>query len=62
MCIRDSIKVEDRRVSGKANYEQASAKIRASLQDKVFEKVMNDLRAKAKIDIKGGGSKIQPIR
>ncbi len=56
------IKVEDRRVAGKANYEQASAKIRASLQDKVFEKVMNDLRAKAKIDIKGGGSKIQPIR
>jgi len=56
------IKVEDRRVAGQANYEKASAKIRASMQDKVFEKIMNGLRAKAKIDIKGGGSKIQQIR
>jgi hypothetical protein len=32
------------------------------MQDKVFEKIMNGLRAKAKIDIKGGGSKIQQIR
>jgi peptidyl-prolyl cis-trans isomerase C len=56
------IKVEDRRVAGKENYEKASAKIRATLQDKVFEKIMNGLRAKAKIEIKGGGSKIQQIR
>jgi peptidyl-prolyl cis-trans isomerase C len=56
------IKVEDRRVAGQANYEQASAKIRAEMQDKIFEKIMSGLRAKAKIEIKGGGSKIQQIR
>ena len=56
------IKVEDRRVAGQANYEKASAKIRASMQDKIFGEIMNGLRAKAKIDIKGGGSKIQQIR
>jgi peptidyl-prolyl cis-trans isomerase C len=56
------IKVEDRRVAGQANYEQASAKIRAEMQDKIFEKIMTGLRAKAKIEIKGGGSKIQQIR
>jgi peptidyl-prolyl cis-trans isomerase C len=56
------IKVEDRRISGKAAYEQASAKIKANLQNKVFEKVMASLRAKAKIEIKGGVSKIRPIR
>ena len=55
------IKVEDRRVAGQANYEQASAKIRAEMQDKIFEKIMSGLRAKAKIEIKGG-SKIQQIR
>ena len=56
------IKVEDRRVAGQANYEKASAKIRANMQDKIFGEIMNGLRAKAKIDIKGGGSKIQQIR
>ncbi len=56
------IKVEGRRVAGQEKYEQASAKIRASLQDKIFEKIMTGLRAKAKIEIKGGVSKIQPIR
>ncbi|NKB22493.1 MAG: peptidylprolyl isomerase [Alphaproteobacteria bacterium] len=56
------IKVVDRRVAGQANYEQASAKIRAGLQDKIFERIMTGLRAKAKIEIKGGGSTIQPIR
>ena len=56
------IKVEDRRVAGRANYEKASAKIRANMQDKIFGEIMNGLRAKAKIDIKGGGSKIQQIR
>lgn len=56
------IKVEERRVAGQENYEQASAKIRASLQDKIFEKIMSDLRAKAKIEMKDGSSKIQPIR
>lgn len=56
------IKVEDRRISGQAAYEQASAKIKTNLQNKVFEKVMASLRAKAKIEIKGGVSKIRPIR
>ena len=56
------IKVEDRRVAGQANYKKAFAKIRASMQDKIFEEIMIGLRAKAKIDIKGGGSKIRQIR
>jgi len=56
------IKLEDRRVAGQENYEKASAKIRTQMQDKVFEKIMTRLRAKAKIKVIGGGSKIQAIR
>ena len=56
------IKVEDRRVSGKATYKDASQNIRANLQDKIFKKIIGGLRANAKIEMKGGTSKIQLIR
>ena len=56
------IKVEDRRVSGKATYKDASQNIRADLQDKIFKKIIGGLRANAKIEMKGGTSKIQLIR
>lgn len=56
------IKVEDRRVSGAANFEQASEKIRAEMQEKAFDKAIGKLRSEAKIKMKGGVSKIQPVR
>ena len=56
------IKVEDRRVSGKATYKEASKNIRVDLQDKIFKRIIRGLRANAKIEMKGGTSKIQLIR
>ena len=56
------IKVEDRRVSGKTTYEQASKNIRADLQEKIFKRIISGLRANAKIEMKGGTSKIQLLR
>jgi peptidyl-prolyl cis-trans isomerase C len=57
------IKVEDRRVAGKANFEQASQKIRQEMRQKAYKDTIAELRSKAKIETMGGGaSKIQPIR
>ena len=56
------IKVEDRRVSGKTTFEQASKNIRADLQEKIFKRIISGLRANAKIEMKGGTSKIQLLR
>ena len=57
------IKVEDRRISGAANFEQASQKIRQEMKQKAYQDTLAGLRAKAKINVAGGGiSKIQPIR
>lgn len=57
------IKVEDRRVSGSGNYEEAAGKIRQELTDKIFQETVSGLRAKAKIDItSAGGSKIKLLR
>jgi peptidyl-prolyl cis-trans isomerase C len=57
------IKVEDRRVAGSQNYEQASQKIRQDLSQQAYKDTLAGLRAKAKINVMGGGiSKIQPLR
>jgi peptidyl-prolyl cis-trans isomerase C len=57
------IKVEDRRVAGSQNFEQASQKIRQELTDRAYKDTLAGLRARAKIEIMGGGvSKIQPLR
>jgi len=57
------IKVEDRRVAGSANFEQAAQKIREELSEQAYKDTLANLRAKAKIDIIGGGSsKIQPLQ
>ncbi len=57
------IKVEDRRVAGSGNFEQASQKIRQELTDKVYQDTLAGLRAKAKINVMGSGiSKIQPLQ
>ena len=56
------IKVEDRRVSGKTTFAEASKNIRANLQEKIFKRIISGLRANAKIEIKGGTSKIQLLR
>jgi peptidyl-prolyl cis-trans isomerase C len=57
------IKVEDRRVAGSQNFEQASQKIRQELSERAYKDTLAGLRAKAKIDVMGGGtSKIQPLQ
>jgi peptidyl-prolyl cis-trans isomerase C len=57
------IKVEDRRISGSRRFEEVADTLRQQMTEAIFEKEVQTLRAKAKIDIKGaGGSKIQPIR
>jgi len=56
------IKVEDRRVSGKTTFAEASKNIRANLQEKIFKRIISGLRANAKIEMKGGTSKIQLLR
>jgi peptidyl-prolyl cis-trans isomerase C len=57
------IKVEDRRVAGSQSFEQASQKIRQELSQKAYKDTLAGLRAKAKINVMGGGaSKIQPLR
>jgi len=55
------IKVVDRRTAGRENYDQALSKIRNKLLDKIFDKSISALRAKAKIELISGASKIQPI-
>ena len=57
------IKVEDRRVSGAGNYEEAAGKIRQEMSDKVFQETIGGLRAKAKVSItSAGGSKIKRLQ
>ena len=57
------IKVEDRRISGSRRFEEVADTLRQQMTEAIFEKEVQTLRAKAKIDIIGaGGSKIQPIR
>jgi len=57
------IKVEDRRMAGAANFEQASQKIRQELRQKAYKDTIANLRAKAKIEVAGSGSfKIRPIQ
>ena len=57
------IKLEDRRVAGAANFEQASQKIRQELSQQAYQETIDGLRAKATIDVVGGGvSKIQPVQ
>ena len=57
------IKVEDRRVTGSQNFEQASQKIRQELSQQAYKDTLAGLRAKARIDVMGGGtSKIQPLQ
>lgn len=57
------IKVEDRRVSGAGNYEEAAGKIRQEMSDKVFQETIGGLRAKAKVNItSAGGSKIKRLQ
>ena len=57
------IKVEERRISGARRFEEVADGLRQQMTESVFEKEIQTLRSKAKIDIKGaGGSKIQPIR
>ena len=57
------IKVEDRRVAGSQNFEQASQKIRQELSQQAYKDTLAGLRAKARIDVMGGGtSKIQPLQ
>ncbi|MDC0033542.1 peptidylprolyl isomerase [Alphaproteobacteria bacterium] len=57
------IKVEDRRIAGSTNFEQASQKIRQKLNEKAYKDTLTGLRAKAKITILGtGSSKIQPLQ
>lgn len=57
------IKVEDRRVAGSQNFEQASQKIRQELSQQAYKDTLAGLRAKARIDVIGGGtSKIQLLR
>ncbi len=57
------IKVEDRRVAGSGNFEQASQKIRQELTEKAYQDTLAGLRAKAKINVMGSGiSKIQPLQ
>ena len=57
------IKVEDRRVAGSQNFEQASQKIRQELSQQAYKDTLAGLRAKTRIDVMGGGtSKIQPLQ
>ena len=57
------IKVEDRRIAGSQNFEQASQKIRQELSQQAYKDTLAGLRAKARIDVMGGGtSKIQPLQ
>ncbi len=55
------IKVEDRRIAGSGNFEQASNQIRQKLSEQAYKDTLAGLRAKAKISIIGS-SKIQPLR
>ncbi len=56
------IKLMDRRIAGRDNYDQALSKIRNKLLDKIFDKSISVLRSKAKIELIGGVSRIKPIR
>ena len=56
------IKVEEKRVAGASSFEEAAEKIRTELRNKAYEQAISELRSKAKIDITGGGSTIQPLR
>jgi peptidyl-prolyl cis-trans isomerase C len=57
------IKVEDRRVAGAANFEQASQKIRQEFNQKAYKETIAQLRSKSKVEMLGAGiSKIQPLR
>ena len=56
------IKVEERRVAGSSNFEEAASKIRQQMTDNVYAKTVSDLRAKAKINnMRTGGSKIRRL-
>ena len=56
------IKVEERRVAGSSNFEEAASKIRQQMTDRVYAKTVSDLRAKAKINnMRTGGSKIRRL-
>ena len=56
------IKVEGRRVSGQENFEQARAKIQQKMTEEAYDKLMAELRAMAKIEIKTPGGGIKPLR
>lgn len=57
------IKVEDRRVAGGEDFEQASQRIRQELTEQAYKDTLAELRSRAKIDVMGDGtSKIQPLR
>ena len=57
------IKVEDRRLAGAEDFEQASQRIRQELTEQAYKDTLDELRSKAKIDVIGDGtSKIQPLR
>lgn len=56
------IKVEERRVSGQENFEQARAKLQQKMTEEAYEKLMAELRAMAKIEIKIPGGGIQPLQ
>ena len=57
------IKVENRRRSGVENYKQASSKIRAKLENDLYKKTVQQLRAKSRIKLIGSStSKIRLMR
>jgi len=57
------IKVEERRVAGQQDFEQARAKLQQQMTEQAYDKLMSDLRAKAKIDLKTpGGGGIKPLQ
>lgn len=57
------IKVEQKRLSGVENYKQASARIRTKLENDLYKKTVQQLRAKSRIELMGSStSKIRLIR
>jgi len=56
------IKVEERRVAGQQDFEQARAKLQQQMTEQAYDKLMADLRAKAKIEIKTPGGGIKPLQ
>jgi peptidyl-prolyl cis-trans isomerase C len=57
------IKVEGKRVAGASSFEESADKIRTEMRNKAYEEAVSALRAKAAVDVIGGGApKIQPLR